>query len=613
MCGIAGMLRKNRSINQLELQQMTDALSHRGPDGSGYYVYENVGIGHRRLSIIDIEGGKQPLCNEDATVWITFNGEIYNYKELRNQLSAKGHRFATQSDTEVLIHAYEEWGTDFVKKLRGMFAFAIVDTIKKELFIARDQFGIKPFVYAYTSDVFCFASELQALKKVEGIQWSINLNALDQYLQFQYIPAPNTIYEQAYKLPPAHAMRVKFDGTIIGIERYWQFQFKTGASKSVSEWEAEMFAVIQESVKAHLVSDVPFGAFLSGGIDSSAIVGHMAQQMSEPLKTFSIGFEESQFSELHYARKVANYWKTEHHEEIVKPDALSILPELVKHYGEPFGDSSAIPTWHVSRLARKHVTMVLTGDGGDELFAGYQSYTTRWNRHLSPIPEHLPLHKKMIYPFMNHLLPSKFPLRTATVEDWMRYVHFYNDSAREALWNEEINQSFTSNNRAIISEHMDKASTYAHFQRAQTVDFNTYLPFDILTKVDIASMMNSLETRTPFLDMNVVEFASTLPENLNIKKINGMWEGKLLLKKNLEPYFENDFIYRPKMGFAVPISDWFGVNGSQKEQVKERLLDHQNGFSDYFQYPALEKIATGNHSGKQWLLLFLQEWLNHNK
>lgn len=609
MCGIAGLIRKSTTVEKVEIEKMTDALQHRGPDGSGFYIKGNMGIGHRRLSIIDLEGGKQPLCNEDQTIWISFNGEIYNYQELRAILLQKGHLFKTNSDTEVIVHAYEEWGTECVTKLRGMFAFAIIDNNKNELFLARDHFGIKPLVYAISSEVFCFASELQALKKVKGIEWSMSLVALDQYLQFQYIPAPNTIYSQAHKLPPAHYMRVKSDGTILEKKRYWKLEFREGNIKTEAEWSEGLSDVIKDSVKAHLVSDVPFGAFLSGGIDSSVIVGHMAQQMSQPVKTFSIGFKEEEYSELKYARMVAKQWQTDHHEEIVEPDALSILPQLVKHYGEPFGDSSAIPTWYVSRLARRHVTMALTGDAADELFAGYKSYTNCWNKHITPIPDHLPSYKKRLYPFMNLLNSQKYAMRTSSTNDWVRYMHYYNDNFRKHLWNKDISNSFSTNNRKFMEDIMEESKSYGHFQKAQTIDFNTYLPGDILTKVDVASMMHSLETRTPFLDIKVVEYAATIPQAYNIKKINGNWEGKLLLKKTLEPFFPKEFIYRSKMGFAVPVSDWFGPLGSKQLEIKERILDSQNGFTEYFDHKALENIANGNHAGQQWLLLFLQEWL----
>ena len=610
MCGIAGIIKKSSSIQSFEIEKITDAIKHRGPDGAGVFISDNIGIGHRRLSIIDLEGGKQPLSNMDESLWITFNGEIYNYLELKNELLQKGHTFKTSSDTEVVIHAYEEWRENCVNKLRGMFAFGIIDLRKNELFLARDHFGIKPLLYAYSNEVFCFSSEIQALKKVEGLDWSINISALDQYLQFQYIPAPNTIFKNAYKLPPAHWMRINGEGKILEIKKYWQLEFKKSIVKNENEWAEELSNVIKESVKAHLVSDVPFGAFLSGGIDSSTVVGLMAQQMDIPVKTFSIGFNEEDFSELKYAKIVSDYWKTEHYEEIVQPDALSILPELVRHYGEPFGDSSAIPTWYVSKLAKKHVTMVLTGDAADELFAGYESYTTRWNKHINPIPEHLPNYKKLLYPFFNKIDSKNFPYRTSNLSDWLRYIHYFNDNSRKNIWKKEISSTFEKSNRSFLEKLFDETNSFSHFQKPQFLDFNTYMPGAVLTKVDIASMMNSLETRTPLLDINVVEFASTIPENFNIRKINGSWEGKLLLKKNLEKFFSKEFIYRKKMGFATPISNWFGKDGIKNKEVKERLLDSNNAFNQYFNKEEIENIVNENNSGNKWLLLFLQEWFS---
>jgi asparagine synthase (glutamine-hydrolysing) len=531
MCGIAGIIKKSGPLHENELVSMTDSLRHRGPDGSGYHFHEHVGIGHRRLSIIDLEGGKQPLCNEDKTIWITFNGEIYNYPELKKQLQQAGHRFQTNSDTEVIVHAYEEWGTNCVKKLRGMFAFAICDQRKRELFLARDHFGIKPLVYGFTKECFCFASELQAIRLAPGFESAIDLNALDLYLQFQYIPAPHSIYKNVYKLPPAHFMRVNFDGTPVECQSYWQLEYKTNHNSSKAQWLDEFDSVLKESVKAHLLSDVPFGAFLSGGIDSSAIVTYMAQEMKQPVKTFSIGFHEKAYNELDYARLVAKHWGTEHHEEIVVPDALAILPDLVTHYGEPFGDSSAIPTWYVSRLARQHVTMVLTGDAGDEIFIGYDFYTNRWNRHLSPVPEHLPGYKKLLYPLLNKVNPKRFPYRTSTTSDWFRYKKFFHDDYRNAFWLSEFHHEIQSDNSGFIQDLFIEYGRVGHFQKGAAIDFRNYLPNDILAKVDIASMMHSLETRTPLLDLKVVEFAATLPQELCINKINGKWEGKLILKK----------------------------------------------------------------------------------
>lgn len=612
MCGIAGII-GHPERNAMRLASMLEVLKHRGPDGQGTHYFEEATIGHRRLAIIDFETGKQPISNEDGTIWITFNGEIYNYIELRDQLKNRGHQFRTNSDTETIVHAYEEWGCECVIHLRGMFAFAILDQNKREVFLARDHFGIKPLVYLHAPEVFAFASEIQALRQVEGVHWEMDLSALDQYLQFQFIPAPKTIYKQVNKLPPAHFMRVGFDGTIKELKRYWQLEFKPDYSKTETEWLEGLDSVLKDSVKAHLVSDVPFGAFLSGGIDSSTVVGYMAQLMNQPVKTFSIGFEEEEFNETQYARLVAKTWNTDHHEEIVKPDALGILPELVKHYGEPFGDSSAIPTWYVSRLARKHVTMALTGDAGDEIFAGYESYTTRWHRHLSPVPEHLHPVKKIAYSLLNKVVPLRYPLRTANANDWYKYIHYFNDASRKKIWNTDIWDSLPHPNIDGYARSFNEAAHYSHFQKAQYTDFNTYLPGDILTKVDIASMMHSLETRTPLLDIKVVEFAATIPERFNINKTNGMWEGKQLLKKIGARYYPPDFLYRNKMGFAMPVKNWLIGNSIENSEVRERLLSSGSGLQYIFNQNGLEEILNSNQSGNIWLLLFLQEWICTNE
>ncbi|HMO33783.1 MAG TPA: asparagine synthase (glutamine-hydrolyzing) [Saprospiraceae bacterium] len=613
MCGIAGLLLKDRFVVEKDLVNMSNQLAHRGPDGSGAFLYEHIGFAHRRLSIIDLEGGKQPLSNTEGTLWITFNGEIYNYLELRKDLIGLGYHFKTQSDTEVVVHCYEEWGPACVERLRGMFAFAVLDIKNKELFLARDHFGIKPLIYAASESAFCFASELQALKEVSDLKLSIDTEALNLYLQLQYIPAPFTIYKEAKKLPPAHWMRVGFNGAILEMRRYWKWSFHESEAKTEAEWMEGLEAVIKESVNAHLVSDVPFGAFLSGGIDSSVIVSYMAQHMQVPVKTFSIGFENEDFNELQYAETVAKRWGTEHFTEVVEPDALGILPQLVRHYGEPFGDSSAIPTWYVSRLARRHVTMVLTGDAGDELLAGYRSYTEKWSRYVQPVPEHLSGFKKCLYPYLNIVYPLKFPLRAASPENWLRIVQYFSAAERAGLWKKEIAEHLTEQGDLMVRELFQEAASYRHFQKAQYVDFNSYLPGDVLTKVDIASMMHSLETRTPLLDIKVAAFASSIPQSILIGKKVKHWHGKMLLKKLLGGYFSEDFIYRPKMGFAVPVSDWFGKNGKSRNEIRERILDRQVGFSDLFNRKALEDIAEGEHAGHQWLLIFLQEWLSQTQ
>lgn len=612
MCGILGLINSKGQINDVLFLNMLDLIAHRGPDGEGTFVHENVGIGHRRLSIIDLEGGKQPLSNSESTLWITYNGELYNYQELRKSLQQKGYSFNTASDTEVVLQAYAHWGRDCVRHFRGMFAFGILDILKKELFLARDHFGIKPFVYAHNSEVFAFASEIQALKPIPEINWDLELTALDQYLAYQFIPAPNTIYKEVRKLPPAHYMVVSFSSEIKEITPYWQFDFKPDYSRTEKDWMEALEETIKESVNSHLVADVPFGAFLSGGIDSSLVVGYMSQLMAKPVKTFSIGFEEEGYSELEYASKVANHWGTDHHEDIIKADALSILPDMVRHYGEPFGDSSAIPTYYVSQLARKHVTMALSGDAGDELFAGYESYSTRWSRHLSPIPEHLPVYKKGLYRILSSVLPNKYPLRTASLSDWQRYIQYYGPGERSKLWKPEFSDHLNQTD-AIHKKIWNESGKYEHFQKAQNLDFRTYLPFDILTKVDIASMMHSLEVRTPLLDIRVVELASSIPEKFNINKSSGEWVGKQLLKKIVAKDLGEEFAFRKKMGFSIPIQKWFGETGKSRNEVKERLLTFGNGLDTFFDHSALEKIANSSNSGQQWLLVFLQEWLSQNK
>ncbi|MDO9553105.1 asparagine synthase (glutamine-hydrolyzing) [Rhodonellum sp.] len=591
---------------------MLSPICHRGPDGEGVFCFENIGIGHRRLSIIDLVGGKQPLSNFEKSLWITYNGELYNYRELRKSLQQKGFSFSTDSDTEVVLHAYAYWGKDCVRHFRGMFAFGILDILNKELFLARDHFGIKPLVYAHNSEVFAFSSEIQALKPIPEINWDIDLTALDQYLAYQFIPAPNTIYKEVKKLPPAHFMRVSFSGEIKELTSYWQLDFKPDHSRTEKDWMEALEETIKISVNSHLVADVPFGSFLSGGIDSSLVVGYMSQLMAKPVKTFSIGFEEEGYSELDYARKVARHWGTDHHEAIVRADALSILPDLVRHYGEPFGDSSAIPTYYVSQLARKHVTMALSGDAGDELFAGYESYSTRWSRHFSPIPEHLPAYKKGLYQILNPVFPRKYPLRTASLSDWQRYIQYYGPIERSKLWKPEFSHQLIQTD-AIHLKIWKESEALGHFQKAQNLDFRTYLPYDILTKVDIASMMHSLEVRTPLLDIRVVELACQIPEKFNINKSSGEWVGKQLLKKIVSKDLGNEFAFRNKMGFAIPIQKWFGTDGKSSKEVKDRLLSSGNGLDTFFDTSELKRIANGSHSGQQWLMIFLQEWLNQNK
>ena len=609
MCGITGLLNFQQTIDKQAIAAMTASLSHRGPDGDGIWLNDRVAIGHRRLAIIDLATGQQPLCNEDETIWIAFNGEIYNYLELREQLIKAGHKFKTKSDTEVIVHAYEEWGDSCVEKFRGMFAFGIVDLNQRRIFLARDQLGIKPLYYLYTSSCFAFASEIQALRQLP-VSLDLDLQAIDQYLWLQYIPAPRTVFQQIKKLPPAHRISITFEGKLSEPQEYWQLNFQPNITRSESDWLEELDFILKDSIKAHLVSDVPFGAFLSGGVDSSAIVAYMIQMLEKPVKTFSIGFEEAEFNELNYAEIPAKQWQTEHYTQIVKPESLEVLlPKLVKHYGEPFGDSSAIPTYYVCKMARQHVTMVLSGDGGDECFVGYNTYLS-WLQWLHQ--EEKPLWKRFAYPIAHKLKPERYPARIPNLQSWFRYITQIPSDIRSELWREEHRRMVREPIEIFEKENL-KIQNYSWSQKAQYLDIKTYMPFSILTKVDIASMINSLEVRTPIVDVKVFEFAATIPEYLNIaKNAQGDWEGKLLLKKLLSRYYPKDFLHRPKMGFSTPIEKWLSPQGISRKAVEARLLDTNSRLHEYFQPETIQKMLKQRLTHPLWLLLFLDEWLNQN-
>ena len=524
------------------------------------------------------------MCNEDETIWITFNGEIYNFQELRSVLLMKGHIFKTASDTEVVIHAYEEWGESCVEKFRGMFAFCIVDEKEKRFFLARDHFGIKPLYYFQWGECFACASELQALKTLDEFPSALDLTALDQYLWLQYIPSPQTIFKRVKKLPPAHRMSVTFDGKIDGPELYWDKTFSSEEGRTESQWLEELDAVLRDSIKAHLIADVPFGAFLSGGVDSSTVVAYMSALLDHPVKTFTIGFEETDYSELPFAKTAATCMSTQHHEEIVRCDTLAILPALVSHYGEPFGDSSAIPTYFVSKLAREHVPMVLSGDGGDEALGGYQSYI-----HWMEQPQ------------------------LQTMERWISLMQYLPRDWRMKLWRAEY-RHVVQERLNIFDEAFARAAFFDPLQKVQYIDRHTYLPNAILTKVDIASMAHGLEVRTPFLDTRVWDVISHIPEHLNMRQsADGTWEGKLLLKKLMERWYPPDLVHRRKTGFGVPLAKWFSEGGAYRIPLEERLLDRSSPLADYFETSVIRELIQMNFTGPLWLLLFLDEWLRQYK
>ena len=622
MCGITGYLNTDQvPASEITIQNMIASLAHRGPDGEDIFVRGPVALGHRRLAIIDPTLGQQPLANEDKQIWISYNGELYNYLELRADLQTKGHIFQTNSDTETVVHAYEEWGENCVKRFRGMFAFGIVDYRQNRLFLARDQLGIKPLYYVYqtgtqsTRGIFGFASELQALLKIPDLKLTLNLPAIDQYLWLQYIPAPDTIFCQIRKLPPGNWISISFEGKITGPEEYWKLEPELDFGLSEADWVEAIDTTLQESVQAHLISDVPFGAFLSGGIDSSAVVAYMAQAMSKPVKTFSIGFEEQEFNELPYAGIVARQWNTDHHEEIVKPEALQILPSLVQHYGEPFGDSSAIPTYYVCKAARQFVPMVLSGDGGDEAFLGYQSYRS-WMEWLAQDDlKKKPAWKRPIYPIARKILPQRYPdptNRQGTPKNWLLFIQYLAANQRKTLWRQEYLWAHQDHAETFIEKNWPvQQSSPANL--AQYLDIKTYLPFDILTKVDVASMMHGLEVRTPFVDIKVLELAARIPANYNLARDHsGQWQGKLLLKKVMQRYYPENFLQRPKMGFAIPLSKWFAPDGVLHQAMQDRLLAPNTTLREYFEPAAIQNLISQNNSSHLWLLLVLEEWLGQN-
>jgi asparagine synthase (glutamine-hydrolysing) len=544
------------------------------------------------------------MSNSDGRYWMVFNGEIYNFQELQNELIAAGHSFATRSDTEVVVHAYEEWGEKCVSKFRGMFAMCILDTHKRTLFLARDHIGIKPLYYTNHDNFFAFASELQAFKAISNFKPDLNLSALDKYLWLQYIPAPDTIFEGVHKLSPGHSFTFDLaSGKASEQKRFWDAPFHPDPKMKLDDAVDELEKVVKDSVKSHLVADVPFGAFLSGGLDSTLVVHYMAQELKQPVKTFSIGFEEEEYNELPFAELVAKKLNTEHHVEIVQPDALKILPELVKHYGEPFGDSSSIPTYYVSQMARKHVKMVLSGDGGDEAFGGYKTYTDylKWE-----LPESSGI-KQQAKQLLGKVMPGKYP-PVATIDKWINYVAQIKNDWRVQLWKPEF-QHVINTKLEVFEEHYRKTTAFALTHKWQYIDLHTYLPNDILTKVDVASMCHSLEVRTPLVDWKVWEFANTLPPNFGIKKINGGYSGKFVMKKLMERYYPQDFVNRTKMGFSIPAPLWFA--GSDLGRVmEEKLTSADARISKYFTEHGIKTVMKSGNYRVIWMLLFLEYWLD---
>jgi asparagine synthase (glutamine-hydrolysing) len=622
MCGITGKvnLSHENHINTFELKEMTDSLYHRGPDDEGFYVNKNIGLGFRRLSIIDLKTGHQPLSNEDESIWIVFNGEIYNYQELQEKLIKQGHNFTTKSDTETIVHLYEQYGTNCVDFLEGMFAFAIWDNNKKQLFCARDRFGIKPFYYYLDDQKFVFGSEIKAILKSKCIDKSLSFDALDSYFTYGYITSNLSIYLKIKKLQPAHYLLVSFKNIpSIEIKRYWDICFDPDYSKTESQWSEEIKCCLSETVKSHMISDVPIGAFLSGGIDSSSVVAMMAKNSTRPIKTFSIGFKEQRFNELKYAREIAAKYGTEHYEQIVEPESISLLPKLVNAYDEPFADSSAIPTYYVTKLAREFVTVALSGDGGDELFAGYDDYSKFKKLHSFPLNFNAAEINKFIWGNIHQLIPQTMKGKGLTYFLSQNKKHV---GAYISKWTTNERKELIINNGKVIdyrngselykAELLKRKKTHDFLTNLQYLDINTYLVDDILTKVDRASMLNSLEVRVPLLDHKFAELTFKIPSGLKLKGDSK----KYIFKESMKDLLPESIFKHPKQGFSVPISIWFKED--LKEYLNDTLLSSNSLSSTYLNQHYIKKTIINNQIGmrdlssKVWSLVFFEEWLKQN-
>ncbi len=625
MCGITGLFdtRGERAVSHPVLHRMNNAQSHRGPDEGSLHIEPGLGLGHRRLSIIDIATGQQPLFNEDHSVVVVFNGEIYNYQELIPELQALGHVFHTKSDTECIVHAYESWGEACVERFRGMFAFALWDRNKQTLFMARDRLGVKPLHYALLDDgTLLFGSELKSLLAHGGLRRDLDPLAVEEYFALGYIAEPRTIFQQAKKLPPAHTLTIRRGQPLPLPKEYWDVRFTGGNPTSEADACEELVTRLKESVRLRMIAEVPLGAFLSGGVDSSAVVAMMAEQSDGPVNTCSIAFDDPAFNEAAFAQTVADRYKTRHRVETVKSDDFDLIDTLARLYDEPYADSSAIPTYRVCQLARKHVTVALSGDGGDENFGGYRRYRMHLmeERMRGALPEGVrrPLFGLLgrVYPKADWA-PRMFRAKTTfegmartSVEAYFHSVSILRGPMRAQLFSDKLKRELAGYNaKEVFDFHAARAETDDPLAMVQYLDLKTYLVGDINTKVDRASMAHSLEVREPLMDHPLVEWLATLPPNL---KVRGN-EGKVLLKKAMEPHLSNDILYRPKMGFSVPLARWF--RGPLKQRVRDAVLGPRLEATGWFNRSYLEHLVnahqagTSDYSAPLWTLLMFEAFL----
>lgn len=652
MCGITGGVwtRPERALNAPTLQRMVAALRHRGPDDEGFFLAGpategaaamlprppvpataapgaragaapaiGVALGHRRLAIIDVSGGRQPLANEDGSIWIVFNGEIYNYRSLRRRLEGTGHRFHTHSDTEVIVHLYEDHGLGFVEHLNGMFALALWDARQRQLVLARDRLGEKPLVYRVEPGRLLFASELKSLLEIPGVPRAMDPQALDAYLTYQYVPHPLSIFRGFAKLPPGHLAVYRDER--LEVRPYWQPDFQREESRSLAEYAAELRELLTSAVQLRLESEVPLGAFLSGGTDSTIVVGLMQRLCSEPVRTFSIGFPVPEYDETRYARLAAERFKTDHCEFRVEPDAVQILPRLVWHYDEPFADSSAIPTWYVAELTRQHVTVALTGDGGDELFAGYPRYRAVWlGEKVDRLPrmvrralssrwwQRLPGAKRQ-KSVVRRLRRFSEALAQPPLRRYLEWIAIFRESQRAALYSEDfLGVLPDADPLEFLASAAARSSQRDPVSSICLTDLLTYLPGDLMTKVDIAAMAHGLETRPPLLDHRVVELAARMPLRHKFR-----WgQGKGVLRQAFADLLPGPIRRRSKMGFGVPLDHWF--RGPLADLARQVLLDRRTLGRGLFRPEAVTALVESHvagradHSYRLWALLVLEMW-----
>lgn len=628
MCGIAGIvdLRGKRPIDRELLARMTDALRHRGPDDSGYHFSPGTGLGHRRLSIIDLSpSGRQPLFNEDGTVCVTFNGEIYNFLELFDQLKALGHRFRSRCDTEVIVHAWEQWGEDCVQHFQGMYAFAVWDEPKQTLFLARDRFGEKPLYYTLLDDGhFLFGSELKALLIHPGVRRNLDPHAVADYFSYGYVPDPRTIFGGVAKLPSAHSLALQRGRPIPAPREYWDVVFREGPARDEAELCGELTERLRQAVGMRMMADVPLGAFLSGGVDSSAVVAMMSSLSSKPVNTCSISFDDRDFDESRYALQVAERFQTDHFSRLVAVDDFELIDRLASFYDEPFADSSALPTYLVCSLARERVTVALSGDGGDEIFGGYRRYY--WHHQEHRVRSLLPTFLRhpifgaaaALYPKLDWAprpLRAKATLQNlarGSAEAYFNTICSIPENVRRRLFSTAWQKRLAGYEPIdTLRDHMTRAQTDDCLSQIQYADLKTYLPGDILTKVDRASMAKSLEVRVPLLDHDLVQWLATLPSSM---KLRGR-EGKYIFKKAMESHLPQEVLYRPKMGFAVPLKAWF--RGPLRDRARQIVTAGNLVESGMFDVPYLRSLVEQHQSGRFdhssaiWSLMMFESFLRN--